>query len=105
MRIILSRKGIDSGGLSGKIASPILPCGCLCSIPIPYTLGTPYSDIYFGSRSIQQIIAELSPRWSSRIAHLDPDLRYEALRSRPSGWRPAFGQSGAAAGHLINKEV
>jgi hypothetical protein len=25
--------------------------------------------------------------------------------SRPTGWRPAFGQTGAAAGHLINQSV
>jgi hypothetical protein len=105
MKIILSRKGIDSGVSSGKMASPILPCGCLCSIPIPYKCGTAYSDVRFGRRSVQQIIEELNPRWSEDLAHLDPDLRQNALTHRPSGWRAAFGQSGAAAGHLINQEV
>jgi Nucleotide modification associated domain 3 len=105
MKIILSRKGIDSGALSGKMASPILPCGCLCSVPIPYRCGISYSDIHFGTRSFQQIIAELNPRWSNRLAHLDPDLRHGAVTSRLSGWRPAFGQSGAAVGHLINQGV
>lgn len=105
MKIILSRKGIDSGVSSGKMASPILPCGCLCSIPIPYKCGTPYTDVQFGRRSVRQIIGELNPRWSNQIAHLDPDLRHNALTSRPLGWRPAFGQSGAAAGHLINQGV
>src|ERR1017187_993569 len=90
MKIILSRKGIDSGALSGKMASPILPCGCLCSIPIPYRCGISYSDAHFGTRSFQQIIRELKPRWSNRLAHLDPDLRRDAVTSRPSGWRPAF---------------
>jgi hypothetical protein len=105
MKIILSRKGIDSGALSGKMASPILPCGCLCSIPIPYRCGIAYSDVHFGNRSVRQIIGELNPRWSNELAHLDPDLRRDAMTSRPSGWRPAFGQSGAAAGHLINQGV
>jgi hypothetical protein len=105
MKIILSRKGIDSGALSGKMASPILPCGCLCSIPIPYRCGISYSDVHFGTRSFQQIIRELNPRWSNRLAHLDPDLRRDAVTSRPSGWRLAFGQIGAAAGHLINQGV
>lgn len=105
MRIILSRKGIDSGVGSGRMASPILPCGCLCSIPIPYKQGIPYSDIQFGSRTVQQIIMELNPSWSHSVAHLDPDLRFDALASRPKGWRPAFGQSGAAAGHLVNQDV
>jgi hypothetical protein len=105
MKIILSRKGIDSGARSGKMASPILPCGCLCSIPIPFRCGISYSDVHFGTRSFQQIIRELNPRWSNRLAHLDPDLRRDAVTSRPSGWRPAFGQIGAAAGHLINQGV
>ena len=35
MKIILSRKGFDSG--YGKIASPILPDGTLLSMPIPTT--------------------------------------------------------------------
>jgi Nucleotide modification associated domain 3 len=105
MKIILSRKGIDSGALSGKMASPILPCGCLCSIPIPFRCGISYSDVYFGTCSFQEVIGELNPRWSNRLAHLDPDLRRDAVTSRPSGWRPAFGQIGAAVGHLINQGV
>jgi hypothetical protein len=52
MKIILSRKGIDSGAMSGKMASPILPCGCLCSIPIPYRCGISYSDVHFGNTFI-----------------------------------------------------
>jgi hypothetical protein len=75
MKIILIRKGIDSGALSGKMASPILPCGCLCSIPIPYRVGKSYSEIHFGTRSVEQIVRELNPRWSNELAHLDPDLR------------------------------
>jgi Nucleotide modification associated domain 3 len=105
MKIILSRKGIDSGVFSGRMASPILPCGCLCSIPIPYKKGIPYSDIRFGQWTLQQIVTELNPSWSHRVAHLDPDLRPGALASRPNGWKPAFGQSGAAAGHLANQYV
>jgi hypothetical protein len=105
MKIILSRKGIDSGALSGKMASPILPCGCLCSVPIPYRCGISYSDVHFGSRTMRQIVTKLNPHWSNRLAHLDPDLRRDAVTSRLSGWRPAFGQSGAAAQHLINQGV
>ncbi len=80
MKIILSRKGIDSGALSGKMASPILPCGCLCSIPIPYRCGISYSDVHFGTRSFQQIIRELKPRWSNRLAHPSrPPARESAI--------------------------
>jgi hypothetical protein len=105
MKVCVSRKGIDSGARSGRMASPILPCGCLCSIPIPYAWGIPYSGIWFGDRSVQQIVRELNPNWSYKTAHLDPDLRFDSLVSRPTGWRPAFGQTGAAAGHLINQSV
>jgi hypothetical protein len=104
MKVCLSRKGLDSG--SGKMASPILPCGCLCSMPIPYANSDVlYSDIHFGSRTLQEIRAELNRNNSDEPAHLDPDLRLDALVHRAKAWRPAFGQSGAAAGHLINQCV
>lgn len=51
------------------------------------------------------MVRELNPDWTNKLAHLDPDLRRDALPTRPNGWRPAFGQSGAAAGHLFNQEV
>ena len=105
MKIVISRKGVDSE--SGGMASPILPCGCLCSIPIPSTLPeVRYADIKFGKHTLQQICNELNPSWSSHeFAHLDPDLRPEALALRPKDWRPAFGQSGAAATHLSHKGI
>lgn len=88
------------------MASPILPCGCLCSIPIPYAYSdVRYSDIRFGSRTLHEIRAELNPTRSDEPAHLDPDLRHDALVQRPKGWRPAFGQSGPAARLLINQGV
>jgi hypothetical protein len=37
-------------------------------------------------------------------AHLDPDLRGDAVR-RPRGWRPIFGQAGAAQSHLGRHRV
>jgi hypothetical protein len=53
---------------------------------------------------LQDIRADLKPEIDDERAHLDPDLQYNALVDRPSDWRPAFGQSGAAARHLINQE-
>src|ERR1019366_2374960 len=104
MKICLSRKGLDSE--SGKMASPILPCGCLCPIPIPYARSDVlYSDIHFGARTLQEIRVALKSNSSNELAHLDPDLRQNALAYPPDAWRPAFGQSGAAAGHLINQGV
>lgn len=85
------------------MASPILPCGCLCSIPIPYGNGIPYSKIQFGKRPLPEICSGLKSDWKG-FAHLDPDLRPESA-TRPSGWRAAFGQSSAAAGHLEKQGV
>jgi hypothetical protein len=110
-KIVLSRKGIDStrkminGRIwSGNVASPILPCGCLCPVPIPYyPSDVRFSDVWFGKRSLDQICREF-PGWENELAHLDPDLRFESLASdrRPTGWRPAFGQSGISAS-LLNR--
>lgn len=41
---------------------------------------------------------------AKEYCHLDPDLRKEVL-SRKKGWRPLFGQSSAAQGHLSNKKI
>jgi hypothetical protein len=105
MKIIISRKGSDSGKYSGQMPSPILPCGCMCSIPIPYKAGIPYSDIRFGNRSLDKICCELNSAWKGMLAHLDPDLQRESIsRGKFSkGWRPAFGQTGPSASHL-NKQ-
>lgn len=89
------------------MASPILPCGCLCPIPIPYKHGISYSKILFGKQTLQEICTQLNPRReiADEVAHLDPDLRFESLEDRQNGWRPAFGQTGSAAGHLHKQEV
>lgn len=100
MKIILSRKGFDSS--SGGVASPITPAGELVSLPIP----DPQSSLSFGQlRGRRPSVA----RWvsvltkdkirASHKVHLDPDLD-PGQRKRQSDWRPAFGQAGAALGHL-----
>jgi len=110
VKLVISRKGLDSE--SGVMASPILSCGCLYSVPIPSSLQeVRYADIKFGKHTLQHICNELKSSkklkssWSHEFAHLDPDLRGEALAPRPSGWRAAFGQSGGAATHLIKQAV
>ena len=46
MKVILSRKGMDSE--SGRMASPILPDGTLLSLPIPDRKSNKtYEDIQF----------------------------------------------------------
>lgn len=110
VRIVLSRKGFDSG--SGGWPSPVLPDGRMVSIPIPEPLGvgagaTPYDDIAVdGRESVGDIAIELGipSRTLQSGAHLDPDLDVRA-RPRAEGWRASLGQAGAAAGHLRNRGV
>ena len=105
LKLILSRKGFDSS--SGGVPSPILPDGRMVSLPIPDKMSPIlYSDIKANSTSIGPLVSQLT---KGRIpphyrAHLDPDLTTESL-SRLPGWRPIFGQTGAAQGHLRNNGV
>jgi hypothetical protein len=105
MRIVLSRKGFDSQ--YGGVPSPILPSGEIVSFPIP-ARGDPHriGDLWPTESRFAQLIANLT---DSRITsdarvHLDPDLDAAAV-ARPAGWRPAFGQIGAAQAHLANQGV
>jgi hypothetical protein len=101
MRIILSRKGVDSG--AGCIASPIIN-GSLVSLPIPDSGKISYGDLKFRGISLGKLAEDLSGgrlRSNSPI-HLDPDLRRGAYPRRP-GWRPIFGQGEPRAeSHLQN---
>jgi len=107
MRIILSRKGVDSGIKSGGIASPILG-DSLVSLPIPSGAQgeITYDDLDFGRHSFGKIVEDLTGRRlrRTRCVHLDPDLRRTA-RKRMHGWRPIFGQAGASEAHLRNRGV
>lgn len=90
MRIILSRKGVDSG--TGGIPSPILD-GRLVSLPIPGESQIQYRHLRFGGISLGKVAEDLSHgalRATSNV-HLDPDLCREAYPRKP-GWRPIFGQ-------------
>ena len=104
MKIILSRKGFDSS--NGGCPSPIMPDGTLLSMPIPsddYN-DVPYSDISYEGSSYAEILKQICPRKTYKKCHLDPDIRDNRLK-KPSGWRPAFGQMGAAQGLLVNAGV
>lgn len=126
MRLILSRKGLDSAW--GGVPSPILSDGRLVSVPIPEPEGpidpgggrgcgyrdilvdesTTFADLLdrLGVRALRYPtrggVARLPP--AAAGAHLDPDVRRGA-RPRPPGWRPLFGQTGAAQGHLARRGV
>lgn len=100
MRIVLSRKGVDSS--AGGLASPILN-GSLVSLPIPdHHSQIAYADLAFGKVSLGKIVEDLSDGAvpSNQHVHLDPDI-LRSLYSRKPGWRPIFGQGQfAAESHL-----
>ncbi len=102
MKIILSRKGFDSS--NGGIPSPILPDGTLLSMPIPEEEGVRYSDISWNGMTYADILKQLAPNRSYDCCHLDPDLRDNRIK-HIEGWKPAFGQTGAAQGQLRNAGV
>ena len=108
MRIILSRKGFDSA--SGKQPNPIMPDSTLLSLPIPSEKDdrvTTYSSLSWNGRSYYDIIHSLKPKskiMANDFCHLDPDIRKDVC-SRPSEWKPAFGQVDSALTHLRNQQV
>lgn len=108
MKVILSRKGMDSE--AGGIASPILPDGTLLSLPIPDEMsGKAYKDLYYKDKSFQDIIQQLSPQFDfkkKQTCHLDPDI-YNDIKGRciESDWKPAYGQHGIPAVHLDKFDV
>lgn len=96
MRLILSRKGFDSG--AGRKPSPILPDGSMVSLPIPERdSGTTYGELSWRGEPLAPLIEQLTKgRVPARYGvHMDPDLRQETL-PRKRGWRPSLGQVGAA---------
>lgn len=105
MKLILSRKGFDSG--YGKMPSPILPDVRLVPLPIPspsdrFTL----ADINVPDLDLDQLLRDLSQgaHTLQTNVHLDPDLD-RSVDSRLPGWRPALGQTGSAQSHLRDNEI
>ena len=112
MKIILSRKGFDTG--NGGISSPIFPDGKMISLPIPFRCApTRFHEVRYSYGGNLHTIAELITTLKRRragpapndLCHVDPDLRKEALESRGDGWRPSFGQEGCPQCHLRKQGV
>jgi Nucleotide modification associated domain 3 len=105
VKIIFSRKGFDS--TSGGKPSPILPDGRMVSLPIP-DKNSPicYSEISWQEFNLGNLVSSLTKGKipSTYRAHLDPDLRSDSLPRLPE-WKPIFGQTGSAQGHLRNNGV
>ena len=111
MKLILSRKGFDSG--YGGCASPIFPNDSMASFPIPDrhekwdSLHGMFCGDYDLGAVAQDLTRGLSPSHSierGSMIHLDPDLRVRHPLGL-DGWRTAFGQDGAAQTHLSNQLV
>lgn len=105
MKLILSRKGFDSS--AGGVPSPIFPDGRMLALPIPDAASTVrYRDITHDGVSLGELVEPLTRGkvTANDAAHLDPDL-IAGMLPRAPGWRPLFGQSGQAQGHLRNHGV
>jgi hypothetical protein len=104
MKIILSRKGFDSG--YGGVPSPIFSSGKMVSLPIPSPAGIPADRAKFDGSCLGKIISDLTNgRLTKQTSvHIDPDLQ-SCMLSRASGWLPSFGQVGTAQSHLANQGI
>src|ERR1700733_4004030 len=104
MKIIFRRKGFDSS--AGKKSSPIFPDGTMISLPIPNKASTiAYKDIAGNVHaSVGELGQDLAGIPETHRAHLDPDLSPQSVL-RVDGWRPLFGQEGAAESHLENQGI
>ena len=115
MRIVLSRKGFDSTAGGGP--SPVLEDKTMLSLPIPEIGGeghTPknlaeanwhrYDDLILRPE-IKKYCKNPRKREQKKHkhCHLDPDIRPELWKKQPDDWQAAFGQCGAAGGHLKNE--
>lgn len=104
MKIVISRKGFDSG--YGGVPSPVLPDGRLVSLPIPSAQGSAARSGRARELCLGKVMADLtSGRLNGdTLIHVDPDLDPSTLPRR-TGWHPSFGQVGAAQTHLRNQGV
>jgi hypothetical protein len=111
VKIIFSRKGFDKR--NGGVASPIFPDDRICSIPVPIEdragWNVRYREVKLGHINLGSIVADLTRKHSKHYtgnsrAHVDPDLREEALVRR-SGWLPTYGPGGGAQTHLARNGV
>jgi len=105
VKIVLSRKGFDSG--YGGIASPILSDGTMLSFPIPSDDKDRFEDFSYAGKTYRELLCELkpnNPRINSMNCHLDPDIR-SGIAKRSKAWKPVFGQCDAAETHLENQGI
>ena len=109
-KLILSRKGFDSG--SGGCPSPIFPDGTMFSLPIPSGDEEAFEDLQHGDVDIASVVTGVTNgRMSGRDrVHFDPDINFDTYRYRKNRaawqqWRGILGQTGIAQGHLDKQGV
>ena len=107
MKIILSRKGFDSG--YGGYPSPIIETNGtkeMLSLPIPFEDDNRnFKELCYKEQNYFKLIQDLSNgKFKKEKCHLDPDIRKEAI-DRKDDWRGLFGQSDSAYGHLRNQNI
>ena len=109
-KLILSRKGFDSG--SGGCPNPIFPDGTMFSLPIPSGDREQFNDLQRGDVDIPSVVAGITNGRVNRRnrVHLDPDLNFDTYRHRKNcaawqRWRGMLGQIGIAQGHLDKQGV
>ncbi len=115
MKIVLSRKGFDSG--YGGYPSAIFPNGRMVSFPIPdqrsslkYSALTLQGNISYADLLQDLIGNEVRIERKGKVqiddlgSHLDPDIDSHAL-PRNRDWRGILGQSGASQSHLFNQNI
>ena len=113
MKLILSRKGFDSGENSGGCASPIFCDGSMFSLPIPDTpdFRITYDDLRHPQADIGELVQDLTHTYAKKFiesthgAHLDPhiNLATYAPNVESAEWRGLLGQARAAQSHLHNQ--
>jgi len=110
MKIILSRKGLDSqyGGIPSPIIKSVDGHFRFCPIPIPEAgANVKYVDLnLLDGHKISEFLIDVPLKsMSEQTCHLDPDIRESYLSERPEGWQKAFGQSHIAQDHLRRQGV
>ncbi|MCZ7400711.1 MAG: hypothetical protein O8C61_00645 [Candidatus Methanoperedens sp.] len=116
MKVILSRKGFDLK--YGGCPSPILTNKRMISLPIPADEGKFEKESKYSNLKVEEKLTyyelmkplieiknkKLGELTENTLSHFDPDINPSAMERKP-GWKPLFGQIGAAQKHLDNQRV